>query len=71
MHQPSIETLPNDKILDWTKLKAFADDIKNMTEKLKFVVRRVEKHCGKGQNASLPAFFPIPSVFKQFLSQGQ
>ena len=29
-------SLPNDKILDWSKLKAFADDIINMNEKLKF-----------------------------------
>ena len=30
-------SLPNDKILDWSKLKAFADDKINITEKLKFV----------------------------------
>ena len=30
-------SLPNDKILDWFKLKAFADDKINVTEKLKFV----------------------------------
>ena len=29
-------SLPNDKILDWSKLKAFADDKINMNEKLKF-----------------------------------
>ena len=28
-------TLPNDKILDWTKLKALADDKINMIEKMK------------------------------------
>ena len=30
--------LPNDKILDWFKLKAFTDDKINVTEKLKFVL---------------------------------
>ena len=28
-----INTLPNDKILDWSKLKAFADDKINVDEK--------------------------------------
>ena len=28
-----LNSLPNDKILDWSKLKAFADDIINVTEK--------------------------------------
>ena len=30
-------SLPNDKLLDWSKLKAFADDKINVIEKLKFV----------------------------------
>ena len=33
-----VNPLPNNKILDRTKLKAFADDKINMTEKLKFVL---------------------------------
>ena len=33
-----INFLPNDKMLDWFKLKAFADDKINVTEKLKFVL---------------------------------
>ena len=33
---------PNDRILDRSKLKAFADDKINLTEKLKLVFRRVE-----------------------------
>ena len=32
-----VNCLPNDKIIDWSKLKAFADDNINITEKLKFV----------------------------------
>ena len=32
-----VNSLPNDKILDWSKLKAIADDKINTTEKLKFV----------------------------------
>ena len=35
-------SLPNNKILDWSKFKAFADDKLNVTEKIKFVSGRVE-----------------------------
>ena len=42
---------PNDKILDWSKLKAFADDKINLTEKLKFVLGTAENIVGKGENA--------------------
>ena len=34
-------SLPNDKILDQSKFKAFADDKINVTQKLKFVLGRV------------------------------
>ena len=30
-------TLPNDKILDWSKLKAFAEDKINVTEKMEII----------------------------------
>ena len=39
-------SLSNDKILDWSKFTVFADDKKNvdlnLTEKLKFVLGRVQ-----------------------------
>ena len=34
--------IPNDKNLNWSKLKAFADDNINLKEKLKIVLGRVE-----------------------------
>ena len=37
-----LNSLPNDKILDWSKLKALADDKINVTYKLKFVSERLE-----------------------------
>ena len=43
--------LPNDKIVDWSNLKAFADDKIYVTEKLKFVVGWVETLWKKGENA--------------------
>ena len=38
----AFNSLPNDKILEWSILKAFADDKINVTEKLKYVLERVE-----------------------------
>ena len=48
--QNVFKSLPNDKIVDRSNLKAFADKI-YVTEKLKFVLGMVENIMGKGQNA--------------------
>ena len=40
-------SLPDDKISDWSKLKAFADEKINVTEKLKFVLGMIENIVGK------------------------
>ena len=50
-----LNPLPNDKIFDWSKLKEFTDK-KNVTEKLKFVLGRVEKIMGKGENVGYQHF---------------
>ena len=55
--------LPNDKISDWSKLKEFADDKIDVTEKLKFVLGRKENIVRKGENAG------SHKVFKRLLSQ--
>ena len=47
----AFNSLPDNKILDWFKLKAIADDKINTTEKLKFVLRWVENNVRKGENA--------------------
>ena len=39
------------QILDWSNLKAFAEDKIYVTEKLKFVLGRVEHNMGNGENA--------------------
>ena len=58
------------KILNRTKLKAFADDKINVTEKLKLVLVRVEKHCRKWRKCWLPAIFPFLTSFsKGFFSR--
>ena len=45
-----LSSLPNNRILGWSKLKAFADNKLNATEKLKFVLGWVENIVGKGEN---------------------
>ena len=59
-----LTSLPKDKILDWTKLKAFADDKINVTEKLKSVLGRVENIVGKGENARYQHFLLFPQCFQ-------
>ena len=61
----SLNSLPNDKILDWSKMKAFTDDKINLSEKLKFVLGRVENIVGKGENVG--NFFSV--IFDPRLGQ--
>ena len=51
-----INPLPNDKVLDWFKLKAFADDNVEFAKVVIFVFDRVENIVGKRENASLKGF---------------
>ena len=60
-----INSLPNDKILDSSKLKAFEDDIIYVTQKLKFVLRRVENIVGNGENAGYQYFLLFPQFLKK------
>ena len=60
-----LNSLPNNKILDWSKLKAFADDKINPIEKLKFVLGRVENIVGKGENAGNQHFLLFPKCFEK------
>ena len=58
-----VNSLPNDTIVDWSKLKAFADDKISVTEKLNFVSGRVENIMGKGENAGYQHFLLFPQCF--------
>ena len=60
-----INFLPNDKILDWSKLKAFADDIFKGTEIIVFVFDSVENIVGKGENAGYHHFLLFPQNFQK------
>ena len=66
----SFNSLPNDKILDWSKLKAFADDTINVTQKFKFVLGRVENIVGKGENAAHCHFLLFPQCFQKTTFSG-
>ena len=65
-----VNSLPNNKILDMSKLKVFADDKINVTQKLKLAFGRVENIVGKGENAGYQHFLLSYIVFKTLLSQG-
>ena len=56
-------SLPNNKILTLTKLKAFADDKIVVIKKLKFVLGRVENIVGKGENAGYQHFLLFSLCF--------
>ena len=53
-------SLPNDKFLDWPKLKAFADDKINVTWEQKLV----ENIVGKGENTGYQHFLLFPQCFQ-------
>ena len=63
----SVYSLANDKILDWFKLKAFADNKIYVNKKLKLGIGRVENIVGKGENAGYQDFFHLPTMFSKDL----
>ena len=66
----SLNSLPNEKILDWYKFKAFADDKINVTQNLKFVIGNTENNLGKRENAGYQHFLLFPKCFQKPLSSG-
>ena len=64
-----VNPLPDDKILDQTKLKAFADDKLNVTKIIISVLDRVENIVGKGEIAFTSNFSFSHYAFKRLLSQ--
>ena len=63
-----LNPLPDNKILDQTKLKAFADDKLNVTKMIISDFDRVE-NVGKGEIACTSNFSFSHNVFKRLLSQ--
>ena len=62
--------LPNDKILDVTKLKAFADNQLNIVKMTISRYDRVENIVGKGENAGYQHFLLFPPCFTKPSSSG-
>ena len=60
-----VNSLPHDKMLDWSKLKAFADAKINVVEKLKFALGRVENIVGKGEHAGYQHFLLFTQCFQK------
>ena len=58
-----LNSLPNDKMLVQSKLKAFADDNLNVYQILKYALGRAEGIVGKGENAGYQHFLLFPQRF--------
>ena len=58
-------SLPDDKILNLLKLKAFADDKSNVTKMNKVVSEWIESIVGKGENTGNPHFLLSPLCFQK------
>ena len=65
-----INPLPNNKILDVTKLKAFADAKFNVGRMLTSLLDRVENTVGKEENAGYQHFLLFPQCFAKPFSLG-
>ena len=63
--QWSLNSLPYDKILDVTKLRAFAGNKINVAQMMIFVFDRVENIVGKGENAGYQHFLLFPTMFSK------
>ena len=61
----SVNPLPNDKFLDMTKLKAFADDKLNVAKMTISLCGRLENTVGKRRKCWLPAFSSFHTVFSK------
>ena len=65
-----LNSLPNIKILDVTKLKAFADNKLNVAKMTICLFDRVENIVGKGENTGYQHFLFFPQCFPKSSSVG-
>ena len=68
LQNPNYNTLPKNKSLDLSKLKAFAGDKKNAIHMTSSVFDREENIVGKGKNVGYQNFLLFPGCFQQALS---
>ena len=64
-YQIDKNSLPNNKILDVSKLKASADEKTNVTEKLRFALGKVENIVGKREKAGHQHFLLFSQCFQK------
>ena len=60
-----LNPLPNDKFLEITNLKAFADDKLNVNKMTISLCDRVKNTVGKGENAGYQHFLLFPYCFQK------
>ena len=60
-----VNSLPNGKFLGLSRFKESADEKINVTQKLKFILERVENIAGKGENAGFQHFLLFPQCFQK------
>ena len=65
-----LNSLPNDIILDQSKLKAFTDDNLNVNQKLIIALGGVGNIVEKGENAGYQHFLLFPPCFQKASSAG-
>ena len=63
-------SLPNDKSLDWSKLKTFSEDKLIVAEIIGFVPEMLQNIVGKGENAGYQNFILFPQYFQNAFSSG-
>ena len=61
--ETNLNSLPNDKIVDSSKLRAFADNEMIVTQKLNFALGREENVLEKGENVDFEHFLLFPQCF--------
>ena len=61
-----LNPLPDYKISDWFKMKAFADDKLNVTQNIKVFFHRIENTVGKEENVGNQHFILFPHFQKAF-----
>ena len=65
-----VNSFPNNKILDWSKLKGFADDKILVIQNQKFILGSVKNIVGKGKNAGYHYFLLFQQCFQKLSLSG-
>ena len=65
-----VNSLPDEKILDWSKLKACADNKLMVAKIMIYVFDSIENIVGKGENSGYQHFILFPQCFQRASSQG-